>query len=254
MKTLINPVLQTAGLDPKESMVYEEILQNGKIAVVNILKNLNLKKGDLYNVLGRLEDKKMVQSLPEYKRLTYTVSDPQVIEQAILEKEKNIEEAKGRMFELFSLYNLNKGKPGVRFAEGKEGIKKLFNETLKSKTEIVGYADAEGWIVNFSEYTKWYGRERIKKNIKERIIITDTPKTVEYMKDYDAKVTQFKFLPHQQYKFSMEKDIFDDKVIYATMREPFIAILIEDKEIADTERAIFELSWNSVKYKIDEKS
>ena len=243
---MINPVLEIAGLDPKEAKVYEEILQNGKIAVLNIAKNLDIKKGDLYNILGRLKDKKLIYPLPDYKRLTYSVSDPKVIEQAILEKERDLEEAKGRMFELFSLYNLNQGKPGIRFAQGIEGIKKIFNETLKSKTEIVGYADAEGWLINLPQYTRWYGKERIKRNIKERMIVTDTKLAVEYIKNYDKKVTEFKFLPNDKYKFSMEMDIFDNKVVYATLREPFIALLIEDKQIADTQRAIFELSWSSL--------
>jgi len=243
---MIAPVLQMAGLDSKEARVYEEILQNGKIAVLNILKNLDIKKGDLYNILGRLEDKKLIYPLPEYKRLTYSASNPEIIERAILEKEKDLEEAKGRMFELFSLYNLNKGKPGIRFAEGLEGVKKIFNETLKSKTEILAFADGEGWITHLPKYTKWYEGERIKRNIPERVILPDTKITTEYIKSYNTKVTEFKFIPHGKYNFSMEKDIFDNKVIYATLREPFIALLVEDKEIADTERAIFELAWDSL--------
>lgn len=246
MKTLMKPVLEAAGLDPKEAQVYEEILQNGKLAVLNIAKNTGLKKGDLYNVLERLEEKKLIRELPEYKRLTYAVDNPEIIERAILEKEKNLEEAKGRMFELFSLYNLHQGKPGIRFAQGIEGIKKLFNETLKSKTEILAYADAGGWLTHFPEYTRWYAEERIKKNIKERVIISDTTQALDYMKSYNTQVTEYKFVSHAENKFSMEMDIFDNKVIYATLREPFIALLIEDKEIADTHRAIFEMNWRSI--------
>lgn len=246
MKTIIDPVLEMAGLDPKEAMVYEEILQNGKIAVLNIANNLNIKKGDLYNILGRLEKHKLIYPLKGYKRLTYSVSNPEIIERAITAKERNLEEAKTRLFNLFSIYNLNKGKPGIRFAEGLEGIKKIFNETLKSKTEIVGFADADGWLMHLPEYTKWYGAERIRRNIKERMIVPDTEMAVNYIKDYDKKVTEFKFIPHDKFKFSLEMDIFDNKVIYATLREPFIALLIEDKEIADTQRAIFELSWGSI--------
>jgi len=247
MKTIINPILEMAGLDPKEALVYEEILQNGKIAVLNIAKNLNIKKGDLYNVLNRLEKQKLIYPLKEYKRLTYSVTNPEVLEGAILAKEKNIKEAKNRLFELFSLYNLNKGKPGIRFAQGIEGIKKIFNETLKSKTEILAYADASGWLTHLPQYTKWYATERIRKNIKERVIITDTARAQEYMRSYDAKVTKYKFISHDKYNFSMEMDIFDNKVVYATLREPFIALMIEDKEIADTQRSIFELTWNSIK-------
>ncbi|MEK7140759.1 MAG: helix-turn-helix domain-containing protein [Patescibacteria group bacterium] len=250
MKNIVNPVLEVAGLDPKEASVYQEILQNGKIAVLNIARNLGLKKGDLYNILRRLENQKLIYPVPGCKRLTYSITDPEIIERAILAKEKNLEEAKGRLFNLFSLYNLNIGKPGMRFAQGKEGIKKIFNETLKSKTEILSYADGDGWIANFPKYLKWYEGERIRRNIKERIILPDTEMTTSYLKSYNTKVTEFKFIPHEEFKFSSEINIFDNKVVYVTMREPFIALLIEDKEIADTQRAIFKLSWNSINNKI----
>ena len=244
MKTIIEPVLKVVGLDPKESKVYEEILRNSKITIATLLKKVDIKRGDLYNVLKRLEDQKFIYSDPESKKLTYSASDPEVIERAIKINEKNLEEARNNLSVLFSLHNLSVGKPGIRFAEGIEGIKEIFNETLKAKTEIVGYADVDGWLTHLEKYVKWYGKERLRKNIKERIILPDTEQARKFMSTYDKKVTEVKFVPHNKFKFSLEMNVFDNKVIYVTLHEPFIAVLIEDKAIADTQRAIFELGWS----------
>ena len=247
MKTAINPILKSAGLNDKESLVYEEILRKGPINTAFILKRVNIKRGDLYNVLKRLEEQKLIYRVPEFKKLTYSVSDPEIIEAAIKTKERNLGEAKEGISLIYSLYNLNIGKPGVRFAQGIDGIKEIFNETLKAKTEIVGYGDVDGWLTHLEKYAKWYSKERLCRNIKDRIILPDTSKAREYLSNYDKKVTDVKFVSHEKFKFSIEMNIFDDKVVYATLREPFIALLIEDKSIAETQRAIFDLSWSGLK-------
>ncbi len=246
MDSIVTSTLKTAGLDKKEAFVYEEILRHGPINTALLLKKLPIKRGDLYNVLSHLERGKFIESLPEFKKLTYKVTDPEIIDHAVKTQERHVHEAKENLDLIYSLYNLNMGKPGVRFAQGLEGIKEIFNETLKSKTEIVGYGDVDGWLTHLGKYTKWYGKERLRKNIKERIILPDTATAKKYFEEYDKRATEIKFVPHEKYVFSLEMNVFDDKVIYVTLREPFIALLISDKSIADTQRAIFELTWSNI--------
>ena len=246
MDNVVAWTLKTAGLDDKESLVYQEILRKGPVNIAVLLKITNIKRGDLYNVLKRLEERRLVNIVPKFKKLTYLATDPEIIEHDLKTKERHLAEAKENLSLIYSLYNLNMGKPGVRFAQGLEGIKEIFNETLKSKTEIVGYGDVDGWLTHLEKYTKWYGKERLRKNIKERIILPDTEQARKFMSAYDKTVTEVKFIPHDKFKFSLEINIFDDKVIYVTLHEPFIALLIEDKAIADTHRAIFELGWSQI--------
>lgn len=241
---MLEPTLKAAGLDPKETLVYEEILKNGKLSAAPILEILPIKRGDLYNILHRLERKKLIHQLPGVKKLTYSIRTPEMIEEAIRDNEKNLTEAKKQLSLLYSLFNLGMGRPGVRFAQGVEGIKEIFNETLTSKTEILSYADVDGWIKYLGNYAKWYAKERLEKGVKERVIAPDTPGAKKYLSDYDMSVTKVKFIPYLKFKFSMEMNIYDNKILYVTLREPFMAVLIENQAIADTQRAIFELSWS----------
>lgn len=242
---MLEPVLKAAGLDEKESKVYEQIVRGGKTAVGSLLEGVQIKRGDLYNVLRRLEKKKLIYAVPEMKKLIYAAADPEVIERTVRANERALEEAKERLSSLYSLYNLGVGKPGLRFAQGLEGIKEFFSDTLNSKTEIVSYADWEGWDRYLYKYAVWYAAERRRRKIKERVIIPDTLSARQYMKNYNAEFTDFRFVPHEKFKFSLEMNIYDDKILYVTFREPFISILIQDQAIADTQRAIFELGWRS---------
>lgn len=53
-------------------------------------------------------------------------------------------------------------------------------------------------------------------------------------------------VPHEQFGFSPEINIYDNKVMIASWREK-LGITIESKEIADALRKIFELSWAEAK-------
>lgn len=242
---MLEPILKAAGLDQKEAQIYEEIVRSGKTTVASLLGKTPVKRGDLYNVLRRLEARKLIYPVPEIKKLTYAAADPEAIERAVRANERAVDEAKERLSSLYSLYNLGMGKPGVRFAQGIEGVKEFFNDTLNARTEIVGYADVDGWMNHLEKYAIWYAAERRRRKIWERVIIPDTTIARRYLSTYNKEVTDIRFVPHEKFKFFLEMNIYDNKVLYVTFREPFISILVEDQAIADTERAIFELSWLS---------
>ena len=142
-----------------------------------------------------------------------------------------------------SLYNLALGKPNVQFFEGIEEVKRAIFRSLSAHTEILAYSGIDNLVLHLKKYALWYAGERRRKEIHERSIIPDTPVALEYMKDYSRDVTEILFVPHKEVNFDMEINVYDNIVFYSTFREPFIAVMIEDKEIANAQRAIFELNW-----------
>jgi sugar-specific transcriptional regulator TrmB len=244
-KGMLESVLRIAGLDQKEAQIYELILRYNKVNPAKILEKVPIKRGDLYNVLKRLENKRLIHPLPSEKKLTYVALSPDAIEESIKTKERTVEEAKAQLSSLFSLYNVGAGRPVFSFALGLDGIKEIFNDSLTTRTEILSYADVDGWMKHLKNYAVWYAAERRRKKIYERVIIPDTPMALKYMETYDLKVMAAKYIPHKKYKFALEMNIYDNKVTYVTLREPFVSILIEDQTVADTQRAIFEMNWAS---------
>ncbi len=250
---MLENVLKTIGLSPKEIKVYETLLQGGKSTPAQLLQKVNLKRGDLYNVLKKLEKKQLIYHLPEEKKLTYVPSPPEKAEQMLKHLERSVELAKSGLPLLYSLYNLGVGKPGIRFFQGIEGIKEVFNDSLTAKTEILAYSDNDGLLRTIKKYAIWYAAERRRRKIWERAIVPDTPVAKAYIASYDMAVTRIKFVPHETFKFSLEMNIYDNKVFYVTFREPYIAVIIEDQAVADTQRAIFELSWMAADYAYGKK-
>lgn len=243
---MFNSTLQVADLNEKEALVYTHIVRSGKSTAADLLRATTVKRGDLYNVLRRLEEKRFIFALPDAKKLTYAASDPEVIERAVTAQERLVQDSKLELPLLFSAYNLASGKPGIRYFEGVEGIKEAYQDSLTATTEILAYADADGVLrVLGKKYAAWYAAERRRRKIRERLIVPDTALARRYFAGYDMAMTQHAFVPHEKFAFAAEMNIYDHKVFYTTFREPYIAVLIEDRAIADTQRAIFELGWSA---------
>ena len=75
-------------------------------------------------------------------------------------------------------------------------------------------------------------------------ISPDNKASIQYKKR-DAKELRTTYLvPQEQFPIHIEKNIVGNKVAFFSQEnEKLIATIIENKLIADTERAIFELAW-----------
>lgn len=244
---MIEKILETIGLDPKEAQVYEYILKKGESTVGELARKTELKRGDLYNVLERLKNKKVIAEVTEKKVKSYVVTDPESLEDLALGKKTAFEDAVRNLSQVRSLYNLTRGRPGVTFYEGIEGIQEVMKGSLEAKTEILSFEDIDGFHGAMPEFAKKYEKERQKRKLRERAIVPDTQTARTHFGSTPSPFREQLLVPHKLFPFTLELDIYDNKVFYVTFREPYIAVLIEDKAIADTQRAIFELCWRGAK-------
>jgi len=87
-----------------------------------------------------------------------------------------------------------------------------------------------------------YFKRRAKKKISIKAIIPATTQTAERMKHNKQEMRTAILVPENQFRFSPEINIYDNKVMIASWREK-LGIIIESAEIADAMKKIFELSW-----------
>jgi hypothetical protein len=90
---------------------------------------------------------------------------------------------------------------------------------------------------------KKYVEERRNKGIGKKILILDTAENREYIRQQGNNLTDYRILP-ESIKFNVGMQIYDGKVSYFTLREDNkVAILIEDKNIYEMQRNLFEFLW-----------
>jgi sugar-specific transcriptional regulator TrmB len=179
----------------------------------------------------------------------FKVNHPSNLENLLNKKEEEIQTAKKELNlvikNLTSDYNLLFGKPGVQVFEGEEGVKKVLEDSLKTKDEILTYADVEPIVTKIKKINDDYVKKRLKLGIKKRAMVLNTPFAQKYMKEnYTGKITDTRFLSNgDTIPFSAFVEIYDDKIAYITFEnDKLIGIIIQNPEIAKINKYLFEFA------------
>lgn len=251
MDTLLSPLI-TAGMDPKVAEIYLILAKNGEMDVPNVLKQTSLSRTTVYESLSEL----LAQGFLEYQKrgrvALYRPVHPNKIYSLLQNKKNELtlleSELGGVVNALLGPFQLMQNKPGVRFFEGQEEIKKALFETLSTKSEIVSFV--EGGVVDkyIKEINAEYIQERLRRKILKKIITTDTPEAHERSKALNREAfTQTKFIDVNKYPFKTSVQVWDDATLYLTFTEKnMMGFLIRNNIIAEFHKSLFRFLWESL--------
>lgn len=238
-----------AGFSKNESKIFLALLALGRGTVTVITRKAGLNRTTGYDILDNLVSKGLVSVSGKEPKQEYVAESPDKI-LIFLEKEaesarERLDQIKKVLPEIKSMHNVS-GRPKVRFYEGTEGIKQVYEDTLTSREEIRAYAAVDDMHMGLPGYFSTYYDRRAGKNISIRAIIPATPIGKQRAsKDVEEKRTTV-LIPPDKYYFTPEINIYDNKVMIASWREK-LGIIIESAEIADVMKKIYELAWIGAK-------
>jgi len=233
-----------SGLSENESKVFLVLLELGRGTVTQITRKAGLNRTTGYDVLDNLVRKGLASISGKEPKEEYLTESPDkvvlLIEKEINEKNTQLQDIKKLLPEMKSIHNVA-GRPRVRFYEGIDGLKDVYEDTLTSHEEIRAYATVDDMHMTMPSYFSTYYKRRVEKNITIRAIMPSTP-TVKARASRDVEEKrQSKLIPVDKYYFSPEINIYDNKVMIASWREK-LGIIIESAEIADAMKKTYELA------------
>jgi sugar-specific transcriptional regulator TrmB len=241
------PILKKLGLSEPEVHIYEILMENGRMFARELVDPSGLSRGNVYNVLNDLEDKGLVRTI-KGKKTTYEAIDPSNLRSLLEKKEREIKNLKQQfenvLPELASDYNLSTGKPAIEFYEGIEGVKEAVKETIQDKTEILTYVDISALQGKIAEVEAEYIEERVKKEVPKRIITANTPEIHEEFKKGTLEYTKVAFIDDYPAETSTAIQIYNDTILYTTLGEHIISIVIRDKILYEMEVKRFDYLWS----------
>jgi len=253
----IEPLVK-AGLTNEEAIVYATLLDNGNMFGKNLVTKTPYKKGLVYKSLQGLIDKKLIRRQDRGTRADLFIPEhPRGLEELLLSRKKKINSAESELSEsmgsLISSYNLVSEKPGVRFLEGSNGVRKAIFETLRAQGEIRQYGDIEAIVRYIPEINKEYAKRRDRKGIKKRGIGIDTPFARSFLSDYLEEITDTKLIKRDDaIPFESLTYIYDNKVIFVSLSEQgHVATILEDPRIFRTQAYIFDMLWDQAEFLSD---
>ena len=245
-------ILSEFGLNSNQIAVYTALLQLGSADIQTISRKSSTKRTTTYSILDTLTQMGLVTFTQKGAHREYIAEDPKKIP-LVLDKE--VQQLKARqesitkaLPELASIYNAHATKPKIRFYDGIEGIKQVFEETLQVPvgTETLAYSSAESIHSFLGDYVPSYLARRVAGGITQRAIAEDSPAAREHLKNDAQELRQTVLVDKERFPFSNEINIFGNKLFIASYRD-LLAVVIESEEIARTQKAIFELAWLGAK-------
>lgn len=247
-------VLKNLGWSPEEIEVYMSLLQLGIQPASVIARFLGKKRTTVRVYLEQLVKEGFVRFYWRGKTQHFTAKNPEESLEALEYKktktierwDKNIRSFSAIMPELTSLVRQDVSVPKVTYYEGIHELKRMYIDTLTSKTEILCLSSIEDlWDLFGKEYDQWYIKKRIKNDILVRYLSKDTPLERQEAKKDKKYLRQSHHLPAKLFDISNEINIYDGKVSIITLKNEKIGILIQSQEIYHSMKVVFEVLWKT---------
>jgi len=228
--------LRNAGLTGNEAKVYIELLRKGSLSANNLAKKIGMDRTLAYTVLNHLIEKGLVNYVIKKNKKFFESANPENLLNPVKEKEVYIKEL---VPELKKIEKTKEVIQEINVYEGKEGLRTLMREIMKSKSFCSFGATGKAYetLYEMPRLTK----ELSKTGFHARIILNSELKEHEMI---SHKNIEFRFL---KVKSEATTTIFNDKVAIHLIKEKPIIILIKNKEIAESYQNHFEVLWKIAK-------
>ncbi len=246
----IQKTLEKIGLSPKQSFVYLALLDLGEAKMTDIAKQAGMKRPTVYLIIEELELLGLASSVVKGKKKFYAAAHPRRLAELTKYRAHQVEES---MPELLARYGKDSQKPKVQMFEGVAGIEKAYREAytlLSNKEEGLWFGDVTFLQEQFPEVLRTYNKmiaELRDPKIRELVYGGEVArKWAQDMQSHLGKNHKIKYVPGKEFGFT-DQLIIGNKIMYFSFGETVFVLMVENKELAQTQRGLFEIAWNATK-------
>lgn len=232
------------GLTEKESTVYLALLEFGTQPASVIAKKTGFPKATVLFLFNHLINQGYLRK-SQRGRVQYFYADPADLAQA---KQSALEEQTDILKKTIPLLNEFKNpfsaQPKVTFFEGIAGCKKAYSLLLESKTEILEFGTHDDLEEKMGhDFMKNFIKQRSKRKITLKAISQHTPAEAILKKRDQKEFRQTHFYSNDFGTIYSSITVFEDKVLLLNLFQDAFAILIENKQVAETLKTIHRIAW-----------
>jgi len=243
----LQPSLLKLGFSKEESKIYLTCLESGSLPVSVISRNTNIGRINCYHYIEKLIEKEFLLEEKKSGVKYFFAENPQVI---IKKQKEKINIAQNILPEMLAIASATPQKPKIQFFEGTEGIEKIFEKMLQfPSAEIVSFSNFKSLQNISKEYIKNHFTKRATLKIKTRFITPDSQEAQKFQHTVvdilkNKHLAETFFIASKEFYFSSEISIFSGNVaIFSLSGNNIQGVLIENPEIYQTQKAIFDLAW-----------
>jgi len=240
---LLEPI-RNMGLDEKEARIYLTLLQLKKATAYYVALKSGLKRTTTYATLDTLVDKGFVLKIPDEKKALYMAKSPN---ECVFSMQQKINSVKEILPSLLAIQKKDEDTTRVSYYQGIEGIKEVYNDTLKYRGELVGFGSEDIPSLLGDDWTKKYLSDRVKNKIPVRAVFSRSNYMEKELVARDnEQLRETRLVEKNELPFSIEIDIYGDSKVSLISGKEVMATIIESKEIHDALKSIFEFVWKKL--------
>ncbi len=237
-------------LTKKESDIYELLIKDGELPVNTIVARTKLKRGIVYKSLYSLEEKGLATKKDINKKIHFKPASPSELSRLVDIKTQEATQARLELTsilpQLTQQYITSIEKPVVTTYQGVEGLKAIYEDTIKVGESIfaaLNNAEIEPSLLRWLDST--YVKRRVKSHIEAKVIISSGSMSKNYLQRDNKALRETRVVASATFPFPHEVDIYGDKVAFIDYHKggQLIGIIIHHPQIAVTMKALWNLAW-----------
>lgn len=238
------------GLSKIEVDVYLILLKTAGAQPASVLANrVNINRTTAYKALLNLSKQGLATKTMKHGIICFFAEAPEdSLKNLIHDREVRLKDINAAILEaLPSLIVGEEGSPHlpkIRYYEGLEGIKQIYEAVLKEGVDYYRYGDITKIYGTLGEFTDEFIRKRNKLGITAHAIMPYHKRSEElYKKDKDEQRKSL-YIPEELFPIEGEVRIFGNKVaILSLKKDSPIGVIIESEIVARMFKSIFMLTW-----------
>jgi len=227
------------GLTKNEAKVYSSLLEIGRTNAGELIKKTKLHRNIVYDNLEKLIEKGLVSFILIKNIKQFEITSSNELKEFVEKKKKEIQEEEEILKKILPQiqerkFSLKKAKATI--FSGKRGLKNILEEITQVKSELLVLGTGWGMKETLGEYyNQWHLKLKLNKT-KCRIILPENKKE-NFLSPFSRK-----YLPEKEIIPSTIA-VYEDKTLNIIWSEEPTAILITNKENADSYKNYFEKLW-----------
>ncbi len=236
-------IFKELGLNEREIKVYVCLIKEGELTATKIANFTKINRTTVYLELDNLIEKGLANFIIKDSKKYFNATPPEKLLDILEERKRKLKNV------VTELNNLKKSpeKVGVRYFEGKEGVKNLYLDVMKEDKDVFVFGGTGIGFKTFKYYYPQIYRQYENKKFRGKMIVNSgTEKDFEIYKKFNVEV---RHVP-KGYDSKVTTIVYGDKVALQSLQEDNIYfLLIEDKNLAMSYRNTFNFMWESLKKK-----
>jgi sugar-specific transcriptional regulator TrmB len=241
--------LKQLDLSDAEARLYLTLLQTGPASVRDLALTVDIKRTTAYFYIDQLVEKGLIMKLVKGSKKLVVACEPENLKILVEEKLRKANEVQKEFPNILRSLTTSLPKKNnideaeIKYYKGKNGVKKIYEEALKSN-EVRSYVNTEEIAKAFpNNYQLLDIAYKSNPNIKIFEICEESPKTRERLKLIHNNHF-YKVLPKHMKLTSQDVLIYDNKVAIIDLKGATNGIVLHNLDLSKNFKLLFDFLWN----------